>query len=132
MYTKKSNNVFIGVKILNYSYIVLIQLFPALICAYLFGKIFSNRTDEEYKKISTLQLFIELWVEFWSILIIYYIFRNIFIDIKSPFDNLYNTGFKNNLVTETKIGYIFTIVFIYCNTSLRSKIQVFQERIFLK
>jgi hypothetical protein len=48
------------VEILNSLYIIIIQLFPALICAYIFNKIFFDRTDEEYKKISTFQLFIEL------------------------------------------------------------------------
>jgi hypothetical protein len=124
------SNEYICVEILNYSYVVLIQLFPALICAYIFNKIFFDRTEEEYLKVSTFKLFIELWLEFWSILVLYYIFRNIIGYVKSPFDNLYNTGFKNKLVNETRSGYVFSIVFIICNKSLRSKIHVFQKRIF--
>ena len=120
------------VKILNFSYIILIQIFPALIYAYIFSKIFSDRTEEEYKTMTTFQLFIEIWVEFWCILILYYIFRNIIVHVPSPFDNLCNSGFKNNLVNETKNGSVFTIVFIICNRSLRSKIRIFYKRIFSK
>jgi hypothetical protein len=128
--SKVKSNEYICVEILNYSYVVLIQLFPALICAYIFGKIFSDRTEEEYLKISTFKIFIELWLEFWSILVLYYIFRNRIGHVKSPFDNLYNTGFKNKLVNEINSGYVFAIVFMICNKSLKSKIHVFQKRIF--
>jgi hypothetical protein len=130
--TKKNSSVYAGIEILNYSYIILIQLFPGLICAYIFKIIFCDRTDEEYKTMSLSQLFFELWIEFWCILILYYIFRNIIVKVPSPFDNLCNSGFKNNLVNETRSGYIFTIVFIICNQSLRSKIRIFSERIFSK
>lgn len=126
----KKTNVFVGVKILNFSYIVLIQIFPALICAYIFDKIFYDRTEEEYKTVATFQLFIELWLQLWFILVLYYIFRNIIVHVPSPFNNLCNSGFKNKLVKETKNGSAFTIVFILCNRSLRSKIRVYKERLF--
>ena len=130
--TKKNSNVYAGIEILNYSYIILIQLFPGLICAYLFKIIFGEKTEDEYKKMSLFQLFFELWTEFWSILVLYYIFRNIIVKVPSPFDNLCNSGFKNSLVNETKSGYIFTIVFIVCNQSLRTKLRIYSERIFSK
>jgi len=129
--SKENSSSLVYLEILNYSYIIIIQLFPALICAYIFNKIFFDRTDEEYKKISTFQLFIELWVQLWSILILYYIFRYIFTQIPSPFDNLLNSSFKNKLVFETFRAYIFTLVFLYCHPSLRSKILVFKERFFM-
>jgi hypothetical protein len=130
--TKKNSNVYAGIEILNYSYIILIQLFPGLICAYIFKIIFCDRTDEDYKKMTLFQLFFELWIEFWSILVLYFIFRNIIVKVPSPFDNLCNSSFKNNLVNETKSGYIFTIVFIVCNQSLRTKLRIYYERIFGK
>jgi hypothetical protein len=130
--TKKNSSVYTGIEILNYSYIILIQLFPGLICAYIFKIIFCNRTEEEYKKMTLFQLLFELWIEFWFILVLYYIFRNIIVKVPSPFDNLCNSGFKNNLVNETKSGYIFTIVFIVCNQSLRTKLRIYSERIFGK
>lgn len=130
--TKKNLSIFALIEILNYSYIILIQLFPGLICAYLFKVIFGEKTEDEYKKMSLFQLFFELWIEFWSILVLYYIFRNIIVKVPSPFDNLCNSGFKNSLVNETKSGYIFTIVFIVCNQSLRTKLRIYSERIFSK
>jgi hypothetical protein len=130
--TKKNSSVYAGIEILNYSYIILIQLFPGLICAYIFKIIFCDRTEEEYKKMTLFQLLFELWIEFWSILVLYYIFRNIIVKVPSPFDNLCNSGFKNDLVNETKSGYIFTIVFIVCNQSLRTKLRIYSERIFGK
>jgi hypothetical protein len=130
--TKKNPNVYAGLEILNYSYIILIQLFPGLLCAYIFKIIFCDRTEDEYKKMTLLQLFFELWIEFWCILVLYFIFRNIIVKVPSPFDNLCNSGFKNSLVNETRSGYIFTIVFIICNQSLRTKIRIFSERIFGK
>jgi len=130
--TKQNLSIYALIEILNYSYIILIQLFPGLTCAYIFKKIFSEKTEEEYKTMSLFQLFFELWIEFWSILVLYYIFRNIIVKVPSPFDNLCNYGFKNNLVNETKSGYIFTIVFIVCNQSLRTKLRIYYERIFGK
>ena len=130
--TKKNLSISALIEILNYSYIILIQLFPGLICAYIFKIIFCDRTEEEYKKMTLFQLFFELWIEFWSILVLYYIFRNIIVKVPSPFDNLCNSGFKNSLVNETKSGYIFTIVFIVCNQSLRTKLRIYSERIFSK
>jgi hypothetical protein len=121
---------FRSVKILNFSYIVLIQFFPALICAHIFDIIFYDRTKEEYEKISTLQIFIELWIHFWSILVLYYLFRNIIEYIPSPFENLFNSGFKNKLVKETHNGTIFSIVFILFQTSLREKVRIFKDRFF--
>lgn len=127
---KKPNELILrGVKVLNLFYIVLIQFFPALICAYIFDKIFYDRTPEEYTKIHTFQLFLELWIHFWSILVLYYVFRNIIIIVPSPFDNLFNSGFKNNLVNEVKNGAVFSTAFIMFQTSLRDKIKIFKERI---
>ena len=121
-------NILDAITILNYSYIIFIQIFPALICTIIFNYIFYDRTAEEYKKISTLQLFIEIWLHLWFILVLYYLFKFIIVHIPSPFDNLYNSGFKNKYIGETQSGYIFTIVFILCQTSLRSKIQVLKDR----
>jgi hypothetical protein len=127
---KQSNELILrGVKILNFSFVVLVQFFPALICAYIFDKIFDDRTTEEYAKISTFQLFLELWVHFWSILVLYYVFRNLIEYVPSPFDNLFNSGFKNNLVKEVKNGAVFSTIFIMFQTSLREKIKVFKDRI---
>jgi hypothetical protein len=130
--TIQKSNKYIAVEILNYFYVILIQIFPALIAAYIFSKIFCDRHEEEYETMSTTRLFIELCIEFWSILVLYYIFRNIIVHVPSPFDNLFNSGFKNNMVNETKSGYVFTIVFIICHESLRPKIRVFSERLFKK
>jgi hypothetical protein len=128
--SKKNYNelLIVGIKILNYSYIVLIQFFPALICAYIFDKLFNDRTVEEYNKVCTFQLFIELWIHFWSILVLYYIFKNIIEKIPSPFNNLFNSGFDNK--KETRPGPVFSIVFILFQSSLRSKIKIFKERVF--
>jgi hypothetical protein len=128
---KTKFNILDGITILNFAFIIIIQIFPALICTKIFNYIFYDRTDEEYIKISTFQLFIEIWLHFWFILILYYIFRNIFIQIPSPFNNLYNSGFQNKYANETQSAYIFTIVFILCQPSLRSKIIVFKDRIFM-
>ena len=127
---KQSNELILrGVKILNFSFVVLVQFFPALICAYIFDKIFDDRTTEEYAKISTFQLFLELWIHFWSILVLYYVFRNLIEYVPSPFENLFNSGFKNNLVKEVKNGAVFSTVFIMFQISLREKIKVFKDRI---
>jgi hypothetical protein len=125
------SSTFIFVEIINYFYVIIIQLFPAIICANIFNKIFCDRTKEEYKQISTFELFIELWIHFWSILVLYYIFRYIFIQIPSPFENLLNSGFKNNLIFETSRAYVFTIIFFMCQPSLKSKVLVFKDRLFM-
>ena len=118
------------VKILNMAYIFLLHFFPALICTYIFDKIFDNRTEEEYDKVYTFLIFIEIWLHFWCILILYYIFSNTIIKIPSPFDNLFNSGFKNILSNELKNSIVFSITFLMFQTSLREKIEVFKSRIF--
>jgi hypothetical protein len=123
-------NILDAITILNYIFIIIIQLFPGLICTVIFNYIFIDRTEEEYNKISTVQIFIELVLHLWFILILYYIFKLFIVHIKSPFDNLYNTGFQNKYANETQSGYIFSIVFIICQSSLRTKISVFKNRLF--
>lgn len=118
-----------SVKILNYSYVVLLQFFPAILCSYLFDKIFDNQTEEEHNKKSIYQIFFELWLHFWSILVLYYIFRNIIEQIPSPFDGLFNTKFKNSQLKEVKNGVVFTTVFIMFQTSLRTKIKIFKDKL---
>lgn len=118
-----------SVKILNYSYVVLLQFFPAILCSYLFDKIFDNQTEEEHNKKSIYQIFFELWLHFWSILVLYYIFRNIIEQIPSPFDGLFNTKFKNSQLKEVKNGVVFTTVFILFQTSLRTKIKIFKDKL---
>jgi len=117
------------VKILNMSYIFLLHFFPALICTYIFDKIFDNRTEEEYNKTSTIRIFIEIWLHFWLILILYYIFSSTIVKVPSPFDNLFNTDFKNSSSTELKSSLVFSITFLMFQTSLREKIEVFKNRI---
>jgi hypothetical protein len=117
------------VKILNMSYIFLLHFFPALIYSYIFDKIFDNRTEEEYNKTSTIRIFIEIWLHFWLILILYYIFSTTIVKVPSPFDNLFNTGFKNSSSSELKSSLVFSITFLMFQTSLREKIEVFKTRI---
>jgi hypothetical protein len=117
------------VEILNYFYVIIIQLFSAIICVNIFNKIYCDRTEEEYKQMSTFELFIEIWIQFWFILVLFYISRYIFTQIPSPFENLFNSGFKNISVFETLRGYVFSIVFLMCHPSLRSKILVFKDKL---
>ena len=117
------------VKILNMSYIFLLHFFPALIYTYIFDKFFDNRTEEEYNKTSTIRIFIEIWLHFWLILILYYIFSTTIVKVPSPFDNFFNTGFKNSSSTELKSSLVFSITFLMFQTSLREKIEVFKNRI---
>jgi hypothetical protein len=117
------------VKILNMSYIFLLHFFPALIYTYIFDKFFDNRTEEEYNKTSTIRIFIEIWLHFWLILILYYIFSTTIVKVPSPFDNFFNTGFKNSSSTELKSSLVFSITFLMFQTSLKEKIEVFKSRI---
>jgi hypothetical protein len=117
------------VKILNMSYIFLLHFFPALIYSHIFDKIFDNRTEEEYNKTSTIRIFIEIWLHFWLILILYYIFSTTIVKVPSPFDNFFNTGFKNSSSTELKSSLVFSITFLMFQTSLKEKIEVFKSRI---
>ena len=117
------------VKIINMSYIFLLHFFPALICTYIFDKIFDNRTEEEYNEMYSIMIFIEIWLHFWCILILYYIFSITIVKIPSPFDNLFNTNFKNSSSNELKSSLVFSITFLMFQTSLREKIEVFKTRI---
>ena len=116
------------IKILNYGIAVLLQFMPGIIISYLFDKIYGSFKECEYNEVSTIQIFIELWVHLWLIYITYYITRNLLELIPSPFEGIY--GFKNTQVIEVHKATIFFFIVMLFQNNLRTKIQYFRKRLF--
>jgi hypothetical protein len=119
------------VTIINYLYIIVIQIFPALACVYIFDKIFTNKKKDkvEYDNIPTYQILFEVMIHYWSIYILYYIVKDLLKETPSPFDNIFDSGFKNTTITETRNSTIFSSVFMMFQASQKEKIKVLKDRL---
>jgi len=118
---------FVAVKLLDIGLVTVYFFILGLAAAKAFDGIMGNFAEENYEKISTLQMFFEIVLQLFALGVIAYILRNLVKLIPFPLDGI--GGFKHERLKELDGGEVMALVLILFQHNLIDKVLYFVNHV---
>ena len=118
-----------GVKVLDIGFVTFIYFSLGMFFAKAFDNLYGPFKERKEKKKSFIKRFLEIVGMMWLSGIIIYIVRNTVELIPFPFDGLF--GFNHLQLKELTNAGVFTFIFLYFQSHLRSKLVFFYDNLSL-
>jgi len=118
---------FVLVKLLDIGLVTVYFFVLGLAAAKAFDGVMGDFDEENYQKISMLQLFVEIVLQLFALGVISYILRNVVRLIPFPLDGV--AGFHHNRLKELDGGEVMALVLILFQHNLIDKVLYFVRRV---
>jgi hypothetical protein len=118
---------FLLVKLLDIGLVTVYFFVLGLAAAKAFDGVMGDFDEENYQKISMLQLFVEIVLQLFALGVISYVLRNIVRLIPFPLDGV--AGFHHNRLKELDGGEVMALVLILFQHNLINKVLYFVKRV---
>ena len=118
---------FVLVKLLDIGLVTVYFFVLGLAAAKAFDGVMGDFDEENYQKISMLQLFVEIVLQLFALGVISYILRNVVRLIPFPLDGV--AGFHHNRLKELDGGEVMALVLILFQHNLINKVLYFVRRV---
>jgi hypothetical protein len=118
---------FVLVKLLDIGLVTVYFFVLGLAAAKAFDGVMGDFDEENYQKISMIQLFVEIVLQLFALGVISYVLRNIVRLVPFPLDGV--AGFHHNRLKELDGGEVMALVLILFQHNLIDKVLYFVRRV---